>query len=78
MGTGAAALLPEANPMVSFGGMFLTQDDVLYVGVTPQAARLYQLVIRVPATAMPGKNQVVLTVYGKSTPVGPVVPVAAP
>ena len=78
LGTGAAALLPEANPMVSFGGMFLTQDDVLYVGVTPQAAGLYQLVIRVPATAMPGKNQVVLTVYGKSTPVGPVVPVAAP
>jgi uncharacterized protein (TIGR03437 family) len=78
LATGAASLLPEANPMVSFGGLFLTQEDVLYVGVTPQTAGLYQLVIRVPATALPGKNQVVLTVYGKSTPIGPVVPVSGP
>lgn len=78
LASGPAELLPSANSMVSFGGMFLTPEDILYVGVTPQAAGLYQLVIRVPANAQPGNNQVVLTVYGKSTPVGPVVPVTLP
>jgi len=62
--------------MLGFGGIFLAQDDVLYVGVTPNTAGLYQLAIRVPAVAIAGNYQVVLTVYGKSTPVGPVVPVA--
>jgi len=78
LSSGAAALLPAANPMVSFGGVFLSPEDVLYVGVTPETAGLYQLVVQVPETAMPGNNPVVLTVYGKSTPVGPVVPVAGP
>lgn len=67
-----------ANPMVTFGGIPLAAEDVFYVGATPEAAGLYQLAIRVPATALPGDNQVVLNVYGKSTPTGPVVPVAAP
>ena len=56
----------------------MAPEDVLYVGVTPQTAGLFQLAIRTPATAQPGNNQVVLTVYDKSTPVGPVIPVAAP
>ena len=64
--------------MVSFGGIFLAPEDVFYVGVTPQTAGLFQLAIRVPVGAQPGNNQVVLTVYGRSTPVGPVIPVAAP
>ena len=46
-----------------------------YVGMTPNTDGLYQLAIRVPAVAIPGSYPVVLTVYGKSTPVGPVVPV---
>jgi uncharacterized protein (TIGR03437 family) len=78
LATGAAGLLPSANPMVSFGGIPMAPEDVFYVGVTPNTAGLYQLAIRVPAIAMPGRNQVVLTVYGKSTPVGPVIPVATP
>ena len=77
LATAAAELLPVANPMVSFGGIFLAPEDVFYVGVTPQTAGLFQLAIRVPAGAQPGNNQVVLTVYGKSTPVGPVIPVVA-
>ena len=77
LATEAAEVLPGANPLVSFGGLVMGADDVLYVGVTPNAAGLYQLAIRVPATAAPGNNQVVLTVYGKSTPTGPVIPVAA-
>lgn len=64
--------------MVSFGGVIMDPADVLYVGVTPGSAGLYQLAIRIPEGAQSGNNQVVLTVYGKSTPVGPVVPVAAP
>jgi uncharacterized protein (TIGR03437 family) len=78
LAAGAPALLPSANPMVTFGGIPLAAENVLYVGATPDAAGLYQLAIRVPATAMPGANQVVLTVYGKSTPDGPVVTVAGP
>ena len=78
LASGAAELLPEANAMIMFGGVVLGPDDVLYIGVTPQTAGLVQAAIRVPAGAQPGNNQVVLTVYGKSTPVGPVVPVALP
>lgn len=78
LATGAAQLLPVANPTVSFGGIFLAQDDVFYVGVTPNTAGLYQLAIRVPAVAIAGNYPVVLTVYGKSTPVGPVIPVELP
>jgi uncharacterized protein (TIGR03437 family) len=91
LASGAAELLPDANPTVIFGGVALAPEDVLYVGATPNTAGLYQLVIRVPAVAIPGSqqipgrvtditrcgfqcNQVILTVYGKSTPVGPVIP----
>ena len=63
---------------MSFGGIFLAPQDVFYVGVTPNTAGLYQLAIRVPSGAQTGNHQVVLTVYGKSTPVGPVVPVKRP
>jgi uncharacterized protein (TIGR03437 family) len=70
-------VLPGANPLVSFGGLVMDANDIFYVGVTPNAAGLFQLGIRVPASATPGNNQVVLTVYGKSTPAGPVIPVAA-
>ncbi len=78
LASGAAELLPEANPMVTFGGIPMSSEDVLYVGVTPTTAGLYQLAIRVPANALPGNNEVILTVYGKSTPVGPVIPVVVP
>jgi uncharacterized protein (TIGR03437 family) len=77
LASGAAELLPGANPQVTFNGVVLAPEDVLYVGATPNTAGLYQLVIRVPAIAMPGGYQVTLTVYGRSTPAGPVIPVAA-
>src|SRR5690606_24323783 len=48
---GAGKLLPSANVMVTFGGVPLAPDGILYVGVTPGTAGLYQLVIRVPANA---------------------------
>jgi uncharacterized protein (TIGR03437 family) len=78
LATAAAELLPSANPTISFGGIFLSSNDVFYVGITPGAAGLYQAAIRVPDNAHAGNNQVILTVYGKSTPAGPVVPVTLP
>lgn len=78
LATVAAELLESADAMVTFGGVPLAEGDIFYVGVTPQTAGLYQLVIRVPAGAQAGNNEVVLTAYGKSTPVGPVIPVVVP
>ena len=78
LATGAAELLETANVMVTFGGVALAPEDVLYVGVTPGTAGLYQLVIRVPQSATNGNKKVVLRVYGKSTPDGPVIPVGSP
>lgn len=78
LATGAAQLLPGANPTVSFAGVILAPQDVPYVGVTPGTAGLYQVAIYVPAGAQTGNHQVVLTVYGKSTPIGPVIPVVRP
>ena len=78
LASGAAAVLPTANSTVTFGGIPMAAEDVFYVGVTPFTAGLYQLAIRVPVSAQPGNNQVILTVYGKSTPVGPVIPVTSP
>lgn len=78
LATEAAQLLPSANRKITLGGIQLAHEDVLYVGVTPQTAGLYQAVIRIPANTTPGNKQVVLTVYGKSTPVGPVIPIGAP
>lgn len=78
LANGAAEVLPGANPKLTLGGVQLANEDLIYVGVTPQTAGLYQAAIRIPANTTPGNNQVVLTVYGKSTPVGPVIPIAAP
>lgn len=77
LATVAGAVLPDATPMVTIGGVPIAPEDVFYVGVTPQTAGLFQLAIRIPAGTPPGNHEVVLTVYGKSTPVGPVIPVAA-
>lgn len=73
-----AEVLEIANPTVTLGGIPLAADDVFYVGVTPFTAGLFQLAIRIPEGTTPGNKQVVLTVYGKSTPLGPVIPIAAP
>lgn len=75
---GAAEVLPEANRKITLGGVQLDPSDIFYVGVTPQTAGLYQAAIRIPANAPAGNQPVVLTVYGKSTPAGPVIPIAAP
>ena len=75
---GPRQVLEAASPLVTLGGIPLAPSDVFYVGVTPGTAGLFQLAIRIPEGTTPGNKQVVLTVYGKSTPIGPVIPVAAP
>ena len=73
-----AARVLDANPLVTLGGIPLADDDVLYVGVTPFTAGLFQLALRIPEGTTPGNKQVVLTVHGKSTPLGPVIPIGGP
>ncbi len=36
LATEAAELLPESNPSVSFGGIIMAPEDVIYVGVAPR------------------------------------------
>lgn len=76
--TRATSLLDGANLTVTFGGMPLDPEDVLYWGITPGAAGVYQLAIVVPANAPPGNHRVALTLYGRSSPLGPVIPVTSP
>ncbi len=78
LASGAAEVPPSANRRITLGGIQIAEEDVFYVGVTPQTAGLYQAAIRVPKGTTPGNKQVILTVYGKSTPVGPVIPIGAP
>ena len=75
---GAATLRTEANPKVAIGGVQLAPEDLLYVGLAPGTAGLYQLNIRIPETAAPGNQELTLTVYGKTSPTGPVIPIAEP
>lgn len=78
LASGPAELLPSANRRITLGGIQLGEEDVFYVGVTPQTAGLYQAAIRIPVGTPPGNKQVILTAYGKSTPAGPVIPIGAP
>jgi len=55
---------------ISIGGVQLSSGDILYVGVTPGSAGLYQANIQVPTGAQPGNQPVILTIGGASSPVG--------
>lgn len=67
-----------ANATVSIGGIQLPPEDVLYIGVAPCCAGLYQLVARVPAALATGNHQVVVTIDGVATPAGPFIAVERP
>lgn len=75
LAAGAAELVPGANPSISIGGIVVAPEDVFYFGATPNTAGLYQVAIRIPANTPPGNQQVIITVYGVSSPVGPVIPI---
>jgi uncharacterized protein (TIGR03437 family) len=57
-------------PVVSLGAIELSQSDVLYAGVSPGIAGLYQLNIRVPANLPDGDHEIVLRLGGFRTPAG--------
>jgi uncharacterized protein (TIGR03437 family) len=56
-------------PQVTLGGTSLAGADILYAGVSPGIAGLYQLNIRVPAGAADGDHALVLTLGAFQTPV---------
>jgi uncharacterized protein (TIGR03437 family) len=55
---------------VSLNGTVLADADVLYAGVAPGFAGLYQINIHVPASMPDGNLPVATTVAGVSTPAG--------
>jgi uncharacterized protein (TIGR03437 family) len=68
-GSPPAALANTTNaPSVTMGNMTLNQADVLYAGVSPGIAGLYQLNIRVPANLPDGNQPLTLTLGRFRTP----------
>jgi uncharacterized protein (TIGR03437 family) len=57
-----------SRPSVSLGGVALAPEDVLYAGVSPEIAGLYQLNIRVPAATADGDHALVLNLGSFRTP----------
>ena len=55
---------------ISMGGTQISSGDMLYTGVAPGLAGLYQLNIRVPGGVPPGNQAVVLTIGGAPSPAG--------
>jgi uncharacterized protein (TIGR03437 family) len=55
---------------VGIGGTQLSTIDILYAGVAPGLAGLYQLNIRIPASVQQGNQAVVLTIGGSPSPAG--------
>ncbi|GEM_PF-277700 len=60
--------------VVSVGGQVLPPDQVLFCGLAPGLA-IYQVNIRVPANISPGNQPVSISIGGKTSPSGIVIPV---
>jgi uncharacterized protein (TIGR03437 family) len=88
-GTGFGATSPPTNageipakiartvlpPKVTVGGVVLASSDVLYAGVAPFSAGLYQINIRIPATVPDGDQPVTLQLGQYYSPPGGFIPV---
>ena len=57
-------------PQVSIAGIALAPTDILYAGIAPGNAGLYQLNIRIPSTIPDGDQPVILTLGDGTTPPG--------
>ncbi len=55
---------------VTIGGISVPAAEILYAGVTPQNAGLYQLNVRIPASVPDGDQPIVVSVSGISSPAG--------
>ncbi len=64
----AAAVVER--PRVTLGAVSLAEEDMLYAGVTPGLAGVYQLNIRIPAQTPAGDLPVTLWIGSASTPRG--------
>ena len=62
--------LVTGGASITLGGQPLADSDVLYVGVTPGFAGLYQINVRVPADAPEGNLPVAVTIGGVPSPEG--------
>ena len=60
---------------LTVGGIEVPRENIAYIGVAPFLAGVFQLVFTVPANLPPGNHQVVLTINGVSTPLGPFITV---
>jgi|GEM_PF-447240 len=60
---------------VSIGGITLAPADILYAGLAPCCAGLYQAVVKIPEGIGPGNHEVILRVNDFATPPGPFVTV---
>ena len=71
-----AGVLPDQigstveSALVTLGEIQLSAADVLYAGVTPRSAGLYQLNLRIPETAPDGNLTLVVRIGAFSTPPG--------
>lgn len=70
--TAASVVLPTS---VMIGGVELLERDLLYVGVTPRSAGLYQVNLKVGRTVLEGEQAVRLEIGDKVTPPGGFIPV---
>jgi uncharacterized protein (TIGR03437 family) len=59
-----------SSTAVTVGGIQLSSVDILYSGVAPGFAGLYQLNIRIPLSVQSGNQPVVLTIGGAASPAG--------
>ncbi|HET8546410.1 MAG TPA: hypothetical protein VFL57_00320 [Bryobacteraceae bacterium] len=66
-----SAASPVGRVEVALGGNVLAPEDVLYSGVTPGSAGLYQVNIRVPATVTDGEQPIAIRVGAVLSPAGP-------
>ena len=60
---------------ITIGGVTLERPAVLYAGISPEFAGLYQIVVPIPASLPDGNHDVIATVEGVSTPSGPYITV---
>jgi uncharacterized protein (TIGR03437 family) len=67
----ASAASPTAAVEVMLGDTTVPADHVLYVGVTPGSAGLYQVNLRIPAATVDGEQSIRLRVGSVLSPAGP-------
>jgi uncharacterized protein (TIGR03437 family) len=69
-GAAPSAIAPVANATVTFGTSPLPAANLIYVGVSPGTAGLYQVNIQVPAGLADGDYPLTLNLGSFSTPMG--------